>query len=137
MSKKKLDFFQPQVPLRLPCYNLRLVSPLKWRVLKRLARKEEHLRDLSSVKVTFQPVMGGVCKLPEPVQPSILFSVYLRFRLPIPKFQRIFRTTISLKECFVLKRAKSLVSLSLSDASSPLHKDHDDLPSDLLPLFWL
>lgn len=81
-------------------------------------------------------MMGGLCRLLEPIQPSILFSVYYRFHLHVSEFQETLRTEEKFKE-FSKKKRESLVVFPLYDASSPPHEDHDDLPSGLLPLLWL
>ena len=65
------DFFQPQVPLRLPCYDFIPVKELTVAV-----PLPKGLRTKASDTFDFRDVTGGVCKIQVQVHRGVLIRDY-------------------------------------------------------------
>src|SRR5664279_5366480 len=82
------EVIQPQVPLRLPCYDFTPVMNLT--VVSALLA----VRLPTSGETHSHGVTGGVYKTRERIHRDMLIRDYLRFRLHVVELQTTIRTTI-------------------------------------------
>ena len=83
------EVIQPQVPLRLPCYDF---TPITTHTLGSSLLPKE-VGSLTSGSGSFRGVTGGVYKARERIHRGVLIRDYSRFRLHAVELQTAIRTT--------------------------------------------
>lgn len=114
------NVFQPQVPLRLPCYDFTWVANTAvpkhlHRIVLTYVRTDNDLDGNRSRNANSPSVTGGVYKTRLPIHRSVLIYDYSQFLLHVFTFQKTIRTT----DAFLsLAHARAIASLCMHHCST-------------------